>query len=342
MYVMIPEYDVSRGARPADKEETYMDIFEKLSLAGLVPVIKVDDANDAVPLCKALADGGLPVAEITFRTDAAEEAIRNVAKELPEVMLGAGTVLTVEQVKRAVDAGAAYIVSPGFNPTVVGYCVENKIPVLPGCCNPSDIEMAMSFGLDTVKFFPAEAAGGINFIKAISAPYGNMKFVPTGGVNEKNLNDYLSFPKVRAVGGSWMVPGDAIKNKDFAKITELTRSAVKLMLGLELTHLGINTPSYEDALKTARMLSLLTGLPVDDRTKSVFVGKEYEVMKMPFKGTNGHFALGTNDVRRAKWHLEQMGFEFDDASASFKPDGRMAAVYMKGEFGGFAVHLLQK
>ena len=136
-----------------------MDIFEKLSLAGLVPVIKVEDANDAVPLCRALSEGGLPVAEITFRTAAAEQAIRNVSSALPEVILGAGTVLSVDQVKRAVDAGAKFIVSPGLNPAVVGYCVENHIPVLPGCANPSDIETAMSFGLDTVKFFPAEAAG---------------------------------------------------------------------------------------------------------------------------------------------------------------------------------------
>lgn len=183
-----------------------MDIFEKLSLAGLVPVIKVEDANDAVPLCRALSEGGLRSRRSPSAPRRRSQAIRNVSSALPEVILGAGTVLSVDQVKRAVDAGAKFIVSPGLNPAVVGYCVENHIPVLPGCANPSDIETAMSFGLDTVKFFPAEAAGGINFIKAISAPYGGMKFVPTGGINEKNLMDYLSFPKVRAAGGSWMVP----------------------------------------------------------------------------------------------------------------------------------------
>ena len=241
-----------------------MDIFEKLSLAGLVPVIKVEDANDAVPLCRALSEGGLPVAEITFRTAAAEQAIRNVSSALPEVILGAGTVLSVDQVKRAVDAGAKFIVSPGLNPAVVGYCVENHIPVLPGCANPSDIETAMSFGLDTVKFFPAEAAGGVSFIKAISAPYGGMKFVPTGGINEKNLMDYLSFPKVRAAGGSWMVPGDAVKAKDWNRVTELTRQAVKVMLGLKLEHIGINSGSPEKALADAKALCALTGLALKD------------------------------------------------------------------------------
>ncbi len=318
-----------------------MDIMDKLSLAGLVPVIKVEDALDAVPLCKALKDGGLPVAEITFRTAAAEEAIKNVHDALPDVMLGAGTVLTVDQVKRAVAAGAAYIVSPGLNPAVVGYCVENGIPILPGCSSPSDIETALSFGLDTVKFFPAEAAGGIGFIKAISAPYGSMKFVPTGGISEKNLMDYLSFSKVCAAGGSWMVPADAVKNKDWAKITELTRQAVKVMLGLELMHIGINSASPEKAVKDAKMFSLLTGLSLKDGVSSVFAGGEFEFMKKPFRGTNGHIALGVNDIARAKWHLEMRGFEFDEESASQK-DGKTVAIYLKEEIAGFAVHLLKK
>ncbi|MEG2316519.1 MAG: bifunctional 4-hydroxy-2-oxoglutarate aldolase/2-dehydro-3-deoxy-phosphogluconate aldolase, partial [Clostridia bacterium] len=195
-----------------------MEMIEQLSLAGLVPVIKVEDAADAVPLCKALSDGGLPVAEITFRSDAAEEAIKRVHAELPEVILGAGTVLTTEQVDRAVAAGAAYIVSPGLNPEIVKYCQQKGVPVVPGCANPSDIEVALSLGLKTVKFFPAEALGGISLIKAMAAPYGGVTFLPTGGITEKNLNEYLAFPKIVACGGSWMVPADAVAAKDWAKI----------------------------------------------------------------------------------------------------------------------------
>lgn len=317
-----------------------MDILEKLSLAGLVPVIKVDNAEDAVPLCKALSDGGLPVAEITFRTDAAEEAIRRVKKELPDVILGAGTVLTIEQVKKAVDAGASYIVSPGINPVVVGYCVENGIPILPGCANPSDIETALSFGITTVKFFPAEAVGGIKFIKAVSAPYGNVKFVPTGGINEANLLDYISFPKVAAVGGSWMVPADAVKAKDWNRITELTRKAVKLLLGLELKHLGINIASADESIKQASLMSSLTGLPVIEGNSSNFVGTEYEFMKKQGLGANGHIALGVNSLPRAKWHLEQQGFTFKEAVPG--SDGKVKAIYLNEEIGGFAIHLLQK
>ena len=165
-----------------------MKVLDKISLAGLVPVIKVEKAEDAVPLCRALAEGGLPGAEITFRTAAAPEAIRRVAAELPDVILGAGTVLTIEQAKQAVDAGATYIVSPGLNPKVVKWCVDNDIPVLPGCANPSDIEQAIELGLDTVKFFPAEALGGLKLIKAMAAPYGNIKFVPTGGIYRRQLD----------------------------------------------------------------------------------------------------------------------------------------------------------
>ena len=317
-----------------------MEIFEKLSLAGLVPVIKVEDALDAVPLCKALADGGLPVAEITFRTAAAEESIKRVKDALPDVMLGAGTVLTVDQVKKAVNAGAAYIVSPGLNPQVVGYCVDNGIPILPGCANPSDIETALSFGLDTVKFFPAEAAGGIKFIKAISAPYGSMKFVPTGGINEANLLDYISFNKVVAVGGSWMVPSDAVKAKDFGKITQLTRQAIKLLLGLELKHVGINMENADEAMKQAQLMTLLTGLPIKEGNSSIFVGSEYEFMKQPGFGKNGHIAVGVNSISRAKWHMERLGFTFKDAAPD--KNGVIKAIYINEEIGGFAVHILQK
>ena len=318
-----------------------MDMIEKLSLAGIVPVIKVEDANDAVPLCKALSDGGLPVAEITFRSAAAEEAIRRVHQELPEVILGAGTVLTPEQVDRAVAAGATYIVSPGLNPDVVRHCQKVGVPIVPGCANPSDIEVALSLGLTTVKFFPAEALGGLNLIKAMSAPYGNVRFLPTGGVSEANLLDYLSFSKIVACGGSWMVDQKAIAAKDWKKIETLTRSAVTLMLGLELRHVGINSGSPEQAMKDAEALCKLLNWEIKDGNSSVFTGAGFEMMKKPFRGTHGHIAIACNDLPRAKWHLEMRGFAFDEESAAVK-DGKMVAIYLKDEIAGFAIHLLQK
>lgn len=319
-----------------------MEFLEKLSLAGLVPVIAIDDANDAVPLCKALADGGLPVAEITFRTAAAEEAIRRVHEALPDILLCAGTVLTTDQVDRAINAGASAIVSPGLNPEVVRYCISRNIPVCPGTANPSDLEVALSLGLKAVKVFPAEAIGGIKLIKSMSAPYGDLRFMPTGGINENNMLDYLAFDKILCCGGSWMVPKDAITAHDWDRITSLTRSAVDKMLGLELRHIGINSGNPEQAMKDAKLLSSLLGWEIKDGNSSTFCGTGFEMMKKPFRGTHGHIAIGTTSVARAKWHLEQRGFEFEDESTASVKNGKMIAIYLKDEIAGFAVHLVQK
>ena len=318
-----------------------MEMLQRLSLAGIVPVIKVEDPADAVPLCRALAEGGLPVAEITFRTAAAPEAIANVSRELPHVLLGAGTVTTAEQVDRALAAGAKYIVSPGINPEVVRYCQQVGLPIVPGCANPSDIEIALSLGVKIVKFFPAEALGGLKLIKAMAAPYGDVSFVPTGGINEKNLLDYLSFPKVAACGGSWMVPESAIKAKDWAAIRSLTASAIQLMLGFELHHVGVNCDTPAAAGSVAEGFANLLGWPMQERSMSFWVGDGIEVMKPTGRGANGHIAIRTNSLPRAKAYLEGQGHRFIEESAAVK-DGKIIAIYLEGEIGGFAVHLIQK
>ncbi|NOY58413.1 MAG: bifunctional 4-hydroxy-2-oxoglutarate aldolase/2-dehydro-3-deoxy-phosphogluconate aldolase [Calditrichaeota bacterium] len=202
-------------------------ILSKIHNLLIVPVVTIHDAKNASRLANALLAGGLPCAEITFRTEAAVDAIKEIAKQ-EEMLVGAGTVLTINQVKAAVDAGAQFIVSPGFNPKIVGYCKKNEIPITPGICNPTDIEMALDFELDVVKFFPAEAFGGLKTLKAISAPYGMMKFIPTGGINTGNLPDYLQFPSVLACGGSWMVKSHLISAGRFDEIEKLTREAVNI------------------------------------------------------------------------------------------------------------------
>ena len=205
------------------------ELLKQIECMGILPVIKLNDAKDAVPLAKALCEGGLPCAEVTFRTDAAKESIAVMTKAYPEMLVGAGTVLNTEQVDEAVEAGAKFIVSPGLNPDTVEYCVKKGIPILPGCSSPSDIEQAIKYGLDVVKFFPAEAAGGLKAIKAMAAPYTGIKFMPTGGINAKNLEDYLSFDKIICCGGSWMVKGDLVKAGAFDKIKELTAEARNLV-----------------------------------------------------------------------------------------------------------------
>lgn len=205
------------------------EVAEKIQEMGVVPVVVLNDAKDAAPLAKALCEGGLPCAEVTFRTDAAEESIRIMTTEYPDMFVGAGTVLTIEQVNRAVDAGAKFIVSPGFDPEIVDYCLEKEIPVFPGCITPSEVAQAVKRGLKIVKFFPAEQFGGVGTIKAMAAPYVGLKFMPTGGVNAKNLESYLSCDKIIACGGSWMVKGDLVKAGKFDEIKSLTEEAVKLV-----------------------------------------------------------------------------------------------------------------
>lgn len=205
------------------------NIFDQLQELGIVPVVVLDDVKDAEPLAKALVEGGLPCAEVTFRTDAAEESIRIMSEKYPEMLVGAGTVLTTEQVDRAVAAGAKFIVSPGLNPRIVKYCVEKNIPICPGCTNPSDIEQALENGLKVVKFFPAEPAGGLPMIKAMAAPYVGVKFMPTGGIKPSNVRSYLEYDRIIACGGSWMVPGDLVNSGDFDKIRELTKEAVEIV-----------------------------------------------------------------------------------------------------------------
>ena len=316
-------------------------VLEEISKIGIVPVIALDDVKDAEPLAKALIDGGLPCAEVTFRTAAAEESIRIMSSKFPELLVGAGTVLTTEQVDRAVNAGAKFIVSPGLNPKVVKYCVDKGIPVTPGCANPSDVEQAIELGLEVVKFFPAEAAGGLNMIKSMAAPYVNMKFMPTGGINASNVCSYLDFGKIIACGGSWMVNKAMVAAGDFAGIARLTKEAVDTMLGFEVKHVGVNMQSGEEAEELADTLHQMFSFEKKVGNSSVFAGTGFELMKKPGRGANGHIAIQTNYINRAIYHLEKRGFAFDEESATVK-DGKLKAIYFKGEFGGFAMHLVQK
>jgi 2-dehydro-3-deoxyphosphogluconate aldolase/(4S)-4-hydroxy-2-oxoglutarate aldolase len=201
-------------------------MVERLAALRLVPVIVIDDPSDAAPLAAALAKGGLPAAEVTFRTPRAAEALRVIRQTHPGVLAGAGTVLSPRQAREALDGGAEFIVSPGFNPRVVDYCLEHEVPIIPGVCTPTEAEMALERGLEVLKFFPAEPMGGLPFLKAISGPYPMLRFLPTGGVSERNVGDYLSFPKVLACGGSWMAPRDWIREKRFERIRTETERAV--------------------------------------------------------------------------------------------------------------------
>ncbi|MDR2901011.1 MAG: bifunctional 4-hydroxy-2-oxoglutarate aldolase/2-dehydro-3-deoxy-phosphogluconate aldolase [Treponema sp.] len=317
-------------------------VLNEIEKIGIVPVIKIDDVEKAVPLAKALIAGGIPCAEITFRTAEGAEAIRRMAKECPDILVGAGTVLTTEQVDRAINAGAKFIVSPGLNPKVVAYCVKKNIPITPGCANPSDIEAALEFGLDAVKFFPAEQAGGLDYIKAVSAPYPSLKFMPTGGINAGNIVKYLSFEKILACGGSWMVSADLINEGQFDEITKLCRDAMKNVMGFSLAHIGINTDNENAALKAAKLFETMFGFESKMGNASVFAGDYVEMMKSRGLGANGHIAIATNTILRAKAYLERLGFTFREDSAKLDAKGKLKAIYLNDEIAGFAVHLLNR
>lgn len=313
------------------------EVLQRIYEIGIVPVIAIDDADKAVPLAKALVKGGLPAAEVTFRTAAAEEAIRRIVAEVPEMLVGAGTVLTKEQADRAIAAGVKFIVSPGFNPEITKYVIDKGMLMMPGTATPGEMEQAMSMGLSVVKFFPAEQNGGVAKLKAVAGPYQNLRWMPTGGVNEKNLLDYLKFNKIIACGGTWMVKKDLIEAENWDEIERLTRQAVQTMLGLKLDHVGINTENAEEAMKAAQIFNLMFGMEIKEGNSSIFMGNhELEIMKKMYLGKNGHIAIATNTLPRAIAYFRGRGFAFNEETITDK------AAYFADEIAGFAVHLVQR
>lgn len=317
-------------------------LVEELENVGIVPVIKLDNVNDAENLAKALIDGGINCAEVTFRAKGADEVIKRMVKAYPGMLVGAGTVLTVEQADAAIKAGAKFLVAPGLNPKVVKHCLDKGMPFAPGLSSASEIEQAMELGLDFAKFFPAEQAGGLAYIKAISAPYSSMRFMPTGGVTADNLNNYLSFKKVVCCGGSWIVPPALVNAGDWQGITRLCREAIDKMLGFEMVHVGLNCQSPEEAESVADEFESAFGFAKKAGNSSVFSSTYMEMMKKPFHGTHGHIAIATNSVKRALCQLEKRGYKVKEGSVKYNADGVMNVAYLDREFGGFAVHLVLK
>lgn len=318
-------------------------VIEEFSNIGIVPVIKLDKVENAEKLAAALRAGGINCAEVTFRAKGADQVIARMVKAFPDMMVGAGTVLTVEQAEAATAAGAKFCVAPGLNPKVVSHCLEKGIAFAPGLSSASEIEQAMELGLDFVKFFPAEQAGGVAYIKSVCGPYQNMRFMPTGGITADNLNSYLAYNKVVCCGGSWIVPAKALAEENWDEITRLCREAVDRMLGFELVHVGINCANPEEAEGVADKFQTAFGFAKKVGNSSVFASTYVEMMKSPFRGDNGHIAIATNSVKRAVYQLKQRGFEADETSFKFdKATGELTVAYLKEQFGGFAVHLVKR
>ena len=317
-----------------------MDVLKRLAQSGVVPVVVLEDAKDAVPTAKAMLAGGIDVMEITFRTAAAADSIKAVAQECPDMVVGAGTVINLEQCKLAVECGAKFIVSPGYDEETVAWCCDNGIPVTPGCVTPTEIMMALKHGLKVLKFFPANVYGGLSAIKSLAGPFGGVKFIPTGGVNAQNLAEFISSPYIHAVGGSWICPKADIAAGNFDKITALCKEARQTLLGFEVAHIGINTPDADAAMDVCKAFNDAFDFNVKQGNSSNFASTGVEVMKTMFKGANGHIAIRTNKMIPAIAEMERRGYELD--MDSVKDKNNIKAVYFKNEIGGFAVHLLQK
>ncbi|MEG0360375.1 MAG: bifunctional 4-hydroxy-2-oxoglutarate aldolase/2-dehydro-3-deoxy-phosphogluconate aldolase [Longicatena sp.] len=316
-----------------------MEIIDKLHNFGIVPVIAIDSKEAAALLAIALCKGGLAVAEVTYRTSCAHDALKEMKRVCPQMLLGAGTVLNRGQVDSAIDAGAEFIVSPGLNTDVVEYCIEKNILVIPGCATPSDIERAIELGLKTVKFFPSEANGGLKAIKAMSAPYSDITFMPTGGINEENLNSYLEFDKIIACGGTWMINKAYIENKEYKKIEELVHDSISKMLNIHLAHVGLNTKTKSK--KLAKKMSEFSLVNCDERKNSIFVG-DLELMINPTRGEYGHLAYSTTNIERAKFFMENAGIIFDKETAMYDEKGKLKFIYTNECINGFAIHLIKE
>lgn len=317
-------------------------LVNELENVGIVPVIKLDNVEDAEKLAKALRDGGINCAEVTFRAKGADEVIRRMTKAYPDMLVGAGTVLTCEQADAAIKSGAKFCVAPGLNPKVVKHCLEKGVPFAPGLSSASEIEQALELGLDFAKFFPAEQAGGLSYIKAVCGPYTTMRFMPTGGITADNLNGYLAYKKIVCCGGSWIVPPALLNASDWAGVTKLCREAIDKMLGFEMVHVGLNCANPEEAESVAGEFETAFGFTKKVGNSSVFASTYMEMMKKPFKGTHGHIAIAANSVKRAVYQLRLRGFEADESSFKYNAEGVLNVAYLKHEFGGFAVHLVLK
>lgn len=315
-------------------------VLLRLGEIGIIPVIRLDSAQAAPGLGRALVEGGIPAAEVTFRTDAAEAGIAALAREVPGILVGAGTVLTVDQAERAVGAGAAFIVSPCYVDEVVAFCQRRGVPVLPAVTNPDGIARGLAQGLEVLKFFPAGVAGGLPALEAFAGPFGAMRFVPTGGVNAANLGDYARQPNVLAVGGSWMVKPELVAAGDWAGVARLCREAVAALHGFAFAHMGISTPAEDAGRTLAGEFTRLFALPGREGASSIFAGDRIEITRPPFPGSHGHIAIRCNQVDRAVAYLKGAGVAVRPGTAR-SAKGRCQAVYLDLELGGFAVHLLQ-
>ncbi len=318
-------------------DQNAMEMIEKV---GLLPLVNVNDPSKAVPMATALAKGGIPVVEVTLRDKTALESLANISKACPDVLVGAGTVKCAEQAAAAIEAGAKFIVAPGVNPETIKFCKEKGVAIIPGATTATELEIGCSLGLNVFKFFPADIAGGLKAIHALSGPFADVCFVPTGGIGFDNMKAYVEDKAVLAIGGSFMTPKAAVDSNDWDAITAVAERAVEASLGFAMGHVGLNCNSVEEANQTALWFNDRFGLKPREIDISFFAGAAVEAMKKPSFGAHGHIGIACNSIARAMFQLERRGMKFRFCKTN--PEGKIIAAYIEDEIGGFAVHICGK
>lgn len=318
-----------------------MDIQTELSNIGIVPVVKITRIEDALPIAASLYNAGIHCAEITFRSEYAAKAIQTITSTYPDMVVGAGTIHTVAQAQEAIRAGAKFLVTPGFQEEVVAYALAQDLPIFPGVSTASEIELAMSYGLTALKFFPAESSGGAKKLKDLFAPYADITFMPTGGINLQNLHSYLSLPNVFAIGGSFMLPQDKIDAGDWDGISSLCKEAISTMLQYELIHIGIHSENATDSMHTAEALCHAFDFQLYQKPKSNFAGRGFEILHTKGIGEIGHIGIYTPYPERALYQLALKGIHgIEDTLTRNKKTQAVNFVYLDFQIAGFGIHLI--
>ncbi len=318
-----------------------MKALEFIEGRGIVPVINIEKKQHAIPLAQALIDGGIPLIEVTLRNDTSLESIASIRKAFPHITIAAGTVLSSAAAKEAEAAGADIIVTPGFQRKTVEYCLEEGIPIIPGCVTATEIAEAADMGLKCLKFFPAEQSGGVKALELLGGPFPEMKFIPTGGLNFHNLSGYLSCRKVMACGGSYMADAATVRKEEWETITANCRRAVEMSLGFQLAHIGINHADEEAAVRTAEAFGRILKIPVVQKNSSIFSGTWIESMKQMYIGEKGHIGIHTHSILRTMNYLQELGIAFREEGRKYDKSGNLSCVYMKEEIAGFGIHFIQ-
>lgn len=319
-----------------------MELLQTIQNIGILPLIAFESVEDAVPVGNALVRGGIPLLEVTFRTAAAEEAIQRLTRDCPELIVGAGTIHSVAQAETAIKAGAKFLVTAGFNADVVQWCQQHNVLIMPGTSSATDLETALGFGLEVCKFFPAEVSGGVEALKAFRGPFRQVRFLPTGGIHEGNMAEYLALPNVLAVGGSFVLPDRVIRAKNWEEITRLCEELYRKMFRFELAHVGINTKDAQDAAEITNSFCRLFDVEPREFPSSFFAGTMFEMIKGSFLGTNGHIAVLTNEIERAMAYLQRKGFVMNPETEARDEAGTLQTIYLQEEIGGFAIHLKRR